>query len=179
MSGDLERRLTFPAIPIAAGEVCDVTDPAQAALWSMHLSRLWGEIRRLKEQCDDALRAELAQTGRTSMIVSGDLEVFEGPGKADYDGEALARALLDAGIDKDEVAAMFRPQLRDARELGKLERRNDMVAKAAEAARTRGRGGIKVRQKGQHAVAPRTPDSIRDHVADDRRAEAAARARGI
>lgn len=180
MSTDLTPRIIFPGTGIATGEILDLSDIDQVARWSHELSSLWGQIMQMKRAIDDALRDQLAAGGQTSMIVAGgDYEVAEEPGKATYDGELLYTGLVAAGIDPDVVAQMFRPELRDARELGKLERRNDAVAKAAEAARTRGRGRIKVKRKRPPAGAPTTPAYVREAVAEQARDQADARARGI
>lgn len=170
----------FPVADVGAGEMLNLADLDQVAAWSHALSKLWGEVKRAKEICDERLRAELAASGRTSLIVAGDeLEVEEQPGRASYDGEVLFRGLVDAGLDREVVAAMFRPELRDARELGKLERRNDAVAKAAEAARTRARGRIKVSRKRAASPAPRASEVVQEAAREQTAVRDAARARGI
>lgn len=180
MSTDLDQRVTFPAAAIGAGEILDLADLDQVAKWSHELGRLWGIIMQAKRVCDDRLRDELAAAGRTSMIVAdGSYEVEEEPGRATYDGEVLFTGLVEAGLDPDVVAAMFRPELRDARDLGKLERRNDAVAKAAEAARSRGRGRVKVRAKRQAVAAPRAPEVVQEAAREHTAVRQAARSRGI
>lgn len=181
MTTDVDHpRVVFPATTIGAGQILDLTDIDQVAEWSHELGRLWGQIMQAKKVVDDRLREELAASGRTSLIVAdGALEVEEEPGRATYDGEALFKGLVEAGLDKDVVAAMFRPELRDARELGKLERRSDAVAKAAEAARTRGRGRVKVARKRASAAAPRASEPVQVAAREHTATVNAARARGI
>lgn len=181
MTTDLEQqRVTFPVSAIGAGELLDLADVDQVAEWSHELSRLWSQIMQAKKVVDDVLRERLAAAGQTTMVVpGGDFEVSEEPGKASYDGELLFTGLVEAGLDPDVVAAMFRPELRDARELGKLERRNDAVAKAAEAARSRGRGRVKVSRKRAAVSAPVAPESIQTEARERSAEQRAARSRGI
>jgi hypothetical protein len=181
MSTDVDQpRVMFPTTAIGAGEVLDLTDVDQVAAWSHELSRLWGAVMQAKRVVDDVLREQLAAAGQTVMIMpGGEYEVSEEPGKATYDGELLFTGLVEAGLDPDVVAQMFRPELRDARELGKLERRNDAVAKAAEAARSRGRGRVKVSRKRAQVGAPVASEE-HHQLAQERSAEQrAARSRGI
>lgn len=181
MSTDLEhQRVTFPVTSIGAGELLDLSDVDQVAEWSHELSKLWGQVMQAKKVVDDVLREQLAAAGQTSMIMpGGEYEVSEEPGKATYDGELLYTGLVEAGLDPDVVAQMFRPELRDARELGKLERRNDAVAKAAEAARSRGRGRVKVSRKRGAVGAPVAPESIQTAARERSAEQRAARSRGI
>jgi len=182
MSTDVTHpRVIFPASQeVGAGEELDLSDLDQVAAWSHELGKLWGAVRFAKDIVDTELRSRLAADGRVSMILAdGALEVTEEPGRAAYDGEKLAQGLLDAGLDRDVVAAMFKPELRDARELGKLERRSDAIAKAAEAARTRGRGRIKVSRKRAAVPAPVIPGYVREASAAITREDDDARARGI
>jgi len=166
----LPERISWPATPVGAGEVFYLHEPAQAAELSHRCATLMAELRRMKMLADEALRDELASKAAAKLIVSADLEVEEEPGRVSYDGEALYSGLVAAGLEPDVVAEMFKPVLRDARELGKLERRNDAVAKAAEAARTRSRGRVVVkRKKGRVAGEAAIPEEVHRQAIDEAR----------
>lgn len=173
----LPERLTWPIVGFGQGEVCNLHDPEEAADWAERIGQVMSELRRMKTLCDEALRGVLGAEATASLIVSPTLEVTEEPGRVTYDGEVLYQGLVAAGLHPDVVAEMFKPTLRDARELGKLERRNDKVAKAAEAARTRSRGRIVVKRKKGHVDSAAIPEAVHREVMDNARVERETEAR--
>lgn len=168
---DTPQRLYMPSIAIGAGEICDLGDAAQAADWSYRLGVAMSELRRLKNQADEALRGVLEDQAATHLQV-GDLEVSEQAGQASYDVTWLMQALVDAGMPEDVMGGLFEAEwkVRDAKELQKLENRHQKYAAVIAQARTRKRGRLTVKRKRQQAPAPQVSESVHRQVIDEARA---------
>lgn len=175
--GDLEpRTLGWPE----TGEAYREDSPADMAALAHRAGTLASVMRALKSRADAQLRDVLQSRAQVKMQV-GEFDVEQRPGSPAYNVDTLREGLLDAGMDPDAVEGLFVVEIkvRDGQALNQLATRNADYARAIATATTRSQGQVKVKPRPAAVPAPRTPDHIREHVAEDRRAEAAARARGI
>lgn len=180
----LPERVTWPSIPVGAGEVFEIHDPKQAAELSYRCRVLKAELSRMQTLADEVLRDTLAEQAATALRLD-DLEVTEKTGTPSYDADEIYNGLVAAGMSPAAAESLFyvERKVADGKELNKLANRHDGYAKVIVAGTKRRRGSLSISRKRQHVATGQIPEAVHKQAVDEarstREAEAEADELGI